>query len=223
MTEAWVTENIACPRCWGSRLAHLPQNTPLGDFSCPPCSSQYELKSKRGKVGRKIVGGSYDKCIERIMSNDNPDWLVMSFPKHFFVPEIIERRKPLSEHAKRKGWVGCNILFDEIPAQGRIALVSGRIPAARSDVERRVELAEKLYTGNLGARGWLMDVLACVNKIRDERFTLGEMYAFEPELQVRHPGNNNVRAKIRQQLQLLRDRGLLEFEGRGVYVKKARG
>ena len=236
MTEAWVTENIACPRCWGSRLAHLPQNTPLGDFSCPPCSSQYELKSKRGKVGRKIVGGSYDKCIKRIMSNDNPDWLVMSYdaaelcvedlwfiPKHFFVPEIIERRKPLSEHAKRKGWVGCNILFDEIPAQGRIALVSGRIPAARSDVERRVKLAEKLYTGNLGARGWLMDVLACVNKIPDERFTLSEMYGFEAELQVRHPGNNNVRAKIRQQLQLLRDRGLLEFEGRGVYVKKARG
>ena len=83
--------------------------------------------------------------------------------------------------------------------------------------------AEKLYTGNLGVRGWLMDVLACVNKIRDERFTLSEMYGFEAELQVRHPGNNNVRAKIRQQLQLLRDRGLLEFEGRGVYVKKARG
>ena len=32
MTEAWVTENITCPRCWGSRLAHLPQNTPLGRF-----------------------------------------------------------------------------------------------------------------------------------------------------------------------------------------------
>ena len=236
MTEAWVTENIACPRCWGSRLAHLPQNTPLGDFSCPPCGSQYELKSKRGKVGRKIVGGSYDKCIERVMSNDNPDWLVMSYdaaelcvkdlwfiPKHFFVPEIIERRKPLSEHAKRKGWIGCNILFDEIPAQGRIALVSGRIPAARLDVERRVKLAEKLYTGNLGVRGWLMDVLTCVNKIPHEPFTLSEIYGFEAELQVRHTGNNNVRAKIRQQLQLLRDRGLLEFEGRGVYVKKARG
>ena len=68
-----------------------------------------------------------------------------------------------------------------------------------------------------------MIVLACVNKIPDERFTLSEMYGFEAELQVRHPGNNNVRAKIRQQLQLLRDRGLLEFEGRGVYVKKVRG
>ena len=235
MTEAWVIENITCPRCWGSKLAHLPQNTPLGDFGCPPCGGQYELKSKRGKVRPKIIGRSYDRCIERIMSDNNPDWLVMSYdaaelcvedlwfvPKHFFVPEIVERRKPLSEHAKRKGWIGCNILFDEIPAQGRIALVSGRTPVARSDVERRVKLAERLYTGDLGARGWLMDVLACVNKIRDERFTLGEMYAFERELQGRHPGNNNVRAKIRQQLQMLRDRGLLEFEGRGVYVKKTR-
>lgn len=67
-----------------------------------------------------------------------------------------------------------------------------------------------------------MDVLVCVNKIWDERFTLGEMYAFERELQGRHPGSNNVRAKIRRQLQMLRDRGLLEFEGRGVYVKKTR-
>ena len=170
------------------------------------------------------------------MSNDNPDWLVMSYdaaelcvedlwfvPKHFFVPEIVEKRKPLSGHAKRKGWVGCNILFDEIPAQGRIALVSGRTPAARSDVKRRVELAERLYAGNLGVRGWLMDVLTCVNKIRDDRFTLGEMYGFEEELQTKHHGNNNIRAKIRQQLQLLRDIGLLEFEGRGVYIKKARG
>ena len=236
MTEAWVEENVRCPRCWGAALVHLPQNTPLGDFSCPQCGSQYGLKSKRGRVGRKIVGGSYDKCIERIMSDSNPDWLVMSYdteklcvedlwfvPKHFFVPEIVERRKPLSEHAKRKGWVGCNILFDEIPAQGRIALIRGRTPADQSDAERRVKLAEALYAGNLGARCWIMDVLACVNKIQGGRFTLGEMYAFETELQARHPGNNNVRAKIRQQLQLLRDRGLLEFEGRGVYVKKALG
>lgn len=99
MTEAWVTANIVCPRCWGSKLAHLPQNTPLGDFGRTPCGGQYELKGKRGKVGRKIVGGLYDKCIERIMSDNNPDWLMMScdsaelcvedlwfVPKHFFVP-----------------------------------------------------------------------------------------------------------------------------------------
>ena len=44
-------------------------------------------------------------------------------PKFFFVPEIVEQRKPLSENAKRAGWVGCNILLGEIPIQGRIPIV----------------------------------------------------------------------------------------------------
>ncbi|WP_420022339.1 hypothetical protein [Brevundimonas subvibrioides] len=32
-----------------------------------------------------------------------------------------------------------------------------------------------------------------------------------------YPGNHNVRPKIRQQLQVLRDRGWLAFNGRGTY------
>jgi type II restriction enzyme len=32
-----------------------------------------------------------------------------------------------------------------------------------------------------------------------------------------HPANRHVRDKIRQQLQVLRDLGLLEFVGRGKY------
>jgi type II restriction enzyme len=32
-----------------------------------------------------------------------------------------------------------------------------------------------------------------------------------------HPANRHVRAKIRQQLQVLRDAGLLDFVGRGEY------
>ncbi len=145
-------------------------------------------------------------------------WFV---PKYFFVPEIIERRQPLSDHARRRGWVGCSILFDYIPEQGRIPIVSNRIPAARSDIQQRLSRAEKLCFRDVGARSWLMDVLSCVNRIRDDRFSLGEIYSYEAELRARHPKNSNIRAKIRQQLQLLRDRGVLEFEGRGLYVKKA--
>lgn len=40
-------------------------------------------------------------------------------------------------------------------------------------------------------------------------------------LTILYPGNNNVRPKIRQQLQVLRDRGWLEFNGRGVYRRTA--
>ena len=45
------------------------------------------------------------------------------------------------------------------------------------------------------------------------------MYQFETYLYDRHQGNNNVRPKIRQQLQLLRDRGVIEFLGMGKYRK----
>ena len=63
----------------------------------------------------------------------------------------------------------------------------------------------------------MADVLACVREIRKPKFSLGDMYAFEERLRARHKGNRNVRPKIRQQLQVLRDRGVLEFLGRGKY------
>lgn len=45
-------------------------------------------------------------------------------PKHFFVPDIIEKRAPLAPTARRAGWTGCNILINKIPEQGKIAIVS---------------------------------------------------------------------------------------------------
>jgi type II restriction enzyme len=48
-------------------------------------------------------------------------------------------------------------------------------------------------------------------------FTLENVYSFEKELSDKHPKNRNVRPKIRQQLQLLRDLGLVEFVTPGVY------
>ena len=48
-------------------------------------------------------------------------------------------------------------------------------------------------------------------------FTLADVYAHEAALAALYPGNNNVRPKIRQQLQVLRDQGWLTFSGRGIY------
>jgi type II restriction enzyme len=41
--------------------------------------------------------------------------------------------------------------------------------------------------------------------------------AFEGELAAKHPENHNIRAKIRQQLQVFRDLGFIEFLGSGEY------
>ena len=66
-------------------------------------------------------------------------------------------------------------------------------------------------------RGWTLDVLNAVRKINKAEFTLPEVYSFEPELVEAHPNNRNVRPKIRQQLQKLRDLGFLEFASPGRY------
>ena len=50
-----------------------------------------------------------------------------------------------------------------------------------------------------------------------ESFTTAEVYAFERELEKLHPDNRHVRDKIRQQLQVLRDLGLLLHVERGIW------
>ena len=67
------------------------------------------------------------------------------------------------------------------------------------------------------ARGWLIEVMKCVERVGRRDFLLDDVYAFEADLAGIYPGNNNVRPKIRQQLQVLRDQGFLEFTGRGRY------
>ena len=48
-------------------------------------------------------------------------------------------------------------------------------------------------------------------------FTIDDAYGFAPALSRLYPENRHVREKVRQQLQFLRDRGWLEFVGRGRY------
>jgi type II restriction enzyme len=59
--------------------------------------------------------------------------------------------------------------------------------------------------------------MRCVESLGQREFTLDEVYAFDRHLGKLYPGNQNVRPKIRQQLQYLRDSGYIEFVGRGNY------
>ena len=67
------------------------------------------------------------------------------------------------------------------------------------------------------ARGWMLDIMRCIERIDRDEFTLGDMYAFEGELAAAHPENNHIKDKIRQQLQILRDKGYIDFVSRGHY------
>lgn len=232
LTEYWMKNNMYCPRCGNSNIIQFQNNKPVADFFCPNCKSEYELKSKNGNVFSKISDGAYETMIHRITSNNNPDLFVMRYslnemkvndlfviPKHFFVPEIIEKRNPLKETAKRAGWIGCNILLKNIPIQGRIPIIDSEKIVNSVDVIEKLNKANKLIKKNIAARGWLLDVLNCINNIPTEIFKLEEIYQYEDVLFKKHPLNNNVKAKIRQQLQFLRDKGYIEFVKRGVYKK----
>lgn len=120
MAEGWVSRELYCPRCGAPNICQLANNRPVADFECPACSSQFELKSKSGGWTDRVNDGAYNTLVERITSDTNPDWLFMGYrlddytvrqlfvvPKHFFTPQIVERRPPLKPTARRAGWVGC--------------------------------------------------------------------------------------------------------------------
>lgn len=111
------------------------------------------------------------------------------------------------------------IKFDKVPEQGKIAIVSDGQICNATLVAEKLEKSGRLVIHNIDNRGWILDILQCVNAIPNQCFSLNEVYVFEAMLQAKHPQNQNVKPKIRQQLQILRDRGFIEFLGNGYYRK----
>jgi type II restriction enzyme len=138
-------------------------------------------------------------------------------PKHYFVRDIIEERKPLAATARRAGWIGSNILLSRVPNSGKIPIVQNGVVRPKEAVLADWQRTLFLRRESLEARGWLLDVMLCVEKLGTSEFTLEDVYAFEDHLSGLYPGNQNVRPKIRQQLQYLRDRVFVQFVSRGRY------
>lgn len=67
--------------------------------------------------------------------------------------------------------------------------------------------------------GWKLQVFDCVNDIPKQVFTLKDVSKYKSKLQGIYPSNQHVMDKVRQQLQYLRDLGLIEFLGNGSYKK----
>ena len=65
--------------------------------------------------------------------------------------------------------------------------------------------------------GWQTDISQFINLIGKDQFTLKELYEYIPRMKWLHPDNKNIKAKIRQQLQKLRDLGEIKFLGNGQY------
>jgi phosphatidylserine/phosphatidylglycerophosphate/cardiolipin synthase-like enzyme len=68
-------------------------------------------------------------------------------------------------------------------------------------------------------KGWKSDIFKYADSINNQIFSLSEIYQFESLLKEKYPNNTRITDKIRQQLQFLRNLGLIEFLGNGMYKK----
>lgn len=229
MSENWVVDNIYCVRC-GSKLKHFENNKPVGDMYCEKCQEEFELKSNKAKLGKQIVDGAYSTMIQKIDNNDIPNFFYLNYslenykvnnliiiPKHYFTKDIILKRKPLPQTARRAGWVGCNIDVSQIPDSGKLYIIKNGKEENRNIVIENFNKMLFLRKSKNEIRGWLLDILKCIELLDKKDFSIEEIYSFETFLKIKHPNNNNIQAKIRQQLQILRDNGYIKFTTRGQY------
>ena len=233
ITEKWFRDNMYCPFCGEKHLENHQNNFPVADFYCHYCGEQFQLKSKKKKLGRLIVDGAYNKMIEAVLTRNVPNFFFLNYtvnieniinlmivPKEFILPNTIQKRKPLSNIAKRAGWVGCNILLDTIPEHGKIYAIKDKMPIEKGEVRNNVTKVDFFRKQkDLNSRGWLNDILWVISNIKTDVFNLTDIYEYTDILKELHPNNNNIQAKIRQQLQILRDHRIIEFINRGVYKK----
>lgn len=230
LTEDWLARNMYCPICGETTIRRAEPNAPVKDYVCERCSAQYELKSQKrnsSSFQATVPDGVYRTMIDRITSLENPNFFFLHYdryevnnlvivPRCFFTPEVIEKREPLPETNRRAGWEGCKIIMRNIPSTAKIPVIVDGVARPVIDVVEQYKKVSNLQTKTLESRGWLLNTLHLVERL-DTVFTLDQMYTFVDELKLKYPQNNHIQDKIRQQLQFLRDKGFIEFQGRGVY------
>ena len=229
-TESWGASNFFCPVCDSPRLEVAPHGTATLDYSCPKCDSSFQVKTQSRPFGTRILDSSYSQMKRAILTDRTPNLYVLHYdltawavrtviliPHFAFALSAIERRKPLAPTARRAGWVGCNILLEEIPEHARIPIVSEGTPHTPTEVRASYNRLRPLEKLKVEKRGWTLDVLQVVHSLGKHKFTLADVYAHADELAKLHTDNRHVRDKIRQQLQVLRDLGLLSFVSPGRY------
>jgi type II restriction enzyme len=230
VTEAWAAENLYCPSCSAERLVRSSANTRAVDFRCDWCREVFQLKGGAKWSERRIPDAGYEAMIAAIRSDTVPNLFVMQYspcwhvhnlllvPSFFFTESAIEKRKPLGPKARRAGWVGCNICLGAIAPEGKLRIVSNGAARSANEVRSEYRKVRPLAALKRDLRGWTLNVLRLIHGLKT-RFILADLYALESTLAQVYPGNHNIRPKIRQQLQILRDLGLITFLGHGEYAK----
>ena len=133
--EYYIKSKIRCVRCNDNNFEKCKTNEQSKDLICISCNQKYQVKAKsvtqkqviniKNKKKFKTIGGEYSTTLKNI--NEQIDYIIILYEKQSYKiinilyikneninSVCIIPRKPLSITAKRAGWQGCNILFDNI-------------------------------------------------------------------------------------------------------------
>lgn len=100
------------------------------------------------------------------------------------------------------------------PARSRSEMVVITPPDVVREKFRKVKPLKDI---SVRERSWTLDVLNGIRRLGKIEFTNGDAYTLVEQMEKLHPDNRHVRDKIRQQLQVLRDAGLLLHVEHGLW------
>jgi type II restriction enzyme len=222
-----------CPACL-SRLTPTTANFKAVDFACEQCGISFQLKSTKSKIGTRVPDGAYDAMVAAVRSDASPalvlmrydlsQWMVRDLiviPSFALTEQAIIPRKPLSMTARRAGWIGCNIDLSRIAPDARVRIIDQGTAISRQLVADRYARLKPLQSIQVSQRGWALAVLNGIQTAGWMEFTTQDAYKLEIQMIRLFPGNRNIRPKIRQQLQVLRDLGILKHLDRGHWMISA--
>ena len=135
VSEEWAERNAFCCSCGGG-LLRTHNNARVLDLICQQCEGGFELKSTRSAFSNKVPDGAFKAMMARLGNISSPNFFFLTYdaksshvtnffavPTYFLDTTVIEKRKPLGPHARRAGWVGCNIVLNRIPVAGKVFYV----------------------------------------------------------------------------------------------------
>jgi type II restriction enzyme len=232
--EFWGEQNLYCPNCSSPKLERLTPLAEASDLGCPKCKFRFHIRGQKARFGHTLVDGAYDVAMRSIRSEDGVSYFFVHYDLAtwavrdvLLVPHFAISPSAIVKRARGKD---CSFALDRIPPDARITIVTTISPSGAGDTEcimisRVEEVREKfrrlkpLADIPASRRGWALDVLNVVRRLRKDEFTSADVYAHARELKQLRPGKGDVRNKIRQQLHVLRDAGLLAQSERVWQVK----
>ena len=98
-------------------------------------------------------------------------------PKYFIRPDMIEKRNPLSDTARRAGWIGSNIIFLKIPKAGQIFYVeNGKIIPKKDVLDKWQKTIFLKHIKQPKSKGWILDIMNCIDLSNKKEFESAKQY-----------------------------------------------